>query len=194
MAKVKDLEELVVINPWSELVEIPNDAISFKSPTSGKTYFINREVNELSLKRYETLEKMLVELQFSMTNETFMTTLQAQAKAINDNNHVMTSVLNYNMMTGIADLNTKHVITYWISTLYIAREGEDVTQWSETIAKEKIEDWMSFAKTGFFLNLRNTMFGRLMQLSERIFQDFSEFPLNRDFLASRTEGVNQKYK
>jgi hypothetical protein len=196
MAKVKDkaqaqTEEL--INPWSKLVKIPVDASSFKSPTSGKTYYVNRVVDDLSLKRYEMLEKMLTEMQFSMTNEEFMEHLQEQAKAINSDNKIMTSVINYNLMTGLADLNTKHIITWWISTLYIAREDEDVTTWSETTAKEKIADWMSFTDSSFFLQLRDTMFDRLIKLCEHISHVFSDYPLNQGFTQNRIKKLKAKY-
>ena len=62
MAKVKDkaqAQEQEVTNPWGKLVKIPKDANTFKSPTSGKTYYVNRVVDDLSLKRYEMLERCL---------------------------------------------------------------------------------------------------------------------------------------
>lgn len=194
MAKVRELtKEPEGENPWKKLVKIPKDAVSFTSPTSGKKYFINRVVDDLSLKRYEKLEKMLTEMQFSMTNEEFMQNLQEQAKAIQADNKVMISVINYNLMTGLADMNTKNIITWWISTLYIATEDEDVRDWSETQAKQKIDDWMSFADASFFLHLRDIMFDRLINLCEHISHVFSDYPLNQTFTENRMANLRKKY-
>lgn len=180
-------------SPWAKLVKLESTTNTFTSPTSGRTYYVNRRIDELSLKRYEMLEKMLTEMQFSMTHDEFMEHLAEQAKCLNTQNWVMAGVINYNLMTGLTDFQSKYIITWWISTIYIARDDEDVTEWSETLAKEKIEDWRKNYDASFFLQLRDTMFSKLIKLCERISQDFSNYPLNPTFTQERMRRLKTKY-
>ena len=172
---------------------IPANANEFESPNSGTKYFVTRDMNELSVKRYEELEKMLVELQFTMTHEELMHNLNEQAKAIRDSDIRMISVINYNLMSGLADMQNKHTVTLWICTLYITREGEDVTAWDLNVAREKIADWSTNFQVGFFLSLRDTLFQRLMSLSHQLSHNSEQIIQDKNFTERRIEKLNTKY-
>ena len=195
MAENSKIEEIeLAVNPKDKYLKvIENGAVRFYSKNSQKWYFVEYDINELMLKRYEILEKFLLEMNFSMTAEHLTKNIFNAMKMIKESEHNDAYVILHNIIQGITDMRTKHMITMWVCTVFIYREDEDISDWNKVLANEKIEDWKNSFNTGFFLQLRNRMFQELESTWNIIFQAYSEFPMNRTEEENRREQVESKY-
>jgi hypothetical protein len=184
----------LAINPKdNQLIIIPEGSERFYSEKSGKWYFVEYNINEIMLKRYEILEKFLLEMNFSMTAEHLTRNIFNAMKMIKEGESNDAYVILHNIAQGITDMRTKHMVTMWVCSVFIYREGEDISDWSKQIANEKIEDWKSSFNTGFFLQLRNRMFKELENTWNTISQIFSEFPTNPIAEEERIMEIEKKY-
>jgi hypothetical protein len=184
----------LAINPKdNQLIIIPEGSERFYSEKSGKWYFVEYNINEIMLKRYEILEKFLLEMNFSMTAEHLTRNIFNAMKMIKEGESNDAYVILHNIAQGITDMRTKHMVTMWVCSVFIYREGEDISDWSKQVANEKIEDWKGSFNTGFFLQLRNRMFKELENTWNTISQIFSEFPTNPIAEEERIMEIEKKY-
>lgn len=181
-------------NPKDKILKVlEKGTVRFYSESSKVWYFVEYDINELMLRRYEMLEKFLVEMNFSMTAEHLQKNIFNAMNMIKQNEPNDAYVILHNIMQGITDMKTKHMITMWICSVFIYREEEDISDWNKVIANEKIEDWKNNFNTGFFLALRNRMFHELESTWNIISQAFLEFPKNEIQMDERREEIEKKY-
>ena len=191
--KIKE-EQAMAVNPKDTQLKVLESGCNRFYSEKGKCwYFVEYDVNELMLRRYEMLEKFLVEMNFSMTSEHLQRNIFNAMKMIKEGEHNDAYVILHNIMQGITDMKTKHMVTMWVCSVFIYREDEDVSDWSKVIANEKIEDWKNSFNTGFFLALRNRMFKELEDTWSIISQVFSEFPKNITQEEERRQEIEKKY-
>jgi hypothetical protein len=189
----ENLEALAENPKLSQLTIIEKGASKFYSEKSKKWYFVEYDINEIMLKRYEVLERFLLEMNFSMTAEHLTKNIFNAMKMLKENEPNDAYVILHNIVQGITDTRTKHIITMWVCSVFIYREGEDISDWSKQVSLEKIEDWKSSFDTGFFLQLRNRMFSELENTWNIISQAFSEFPKNQQAEEIREQEVQKKF-
>jgi hypothetical protein len=189
----ENLEALAENPKLSQLTIIEKGASKFYSEKSKKWYFVEYDINEIMLRRYEVLERFLLEMNFSMTAEHLTKNIFNAMKMLKENEPNDAYVILHNIVQGITDTRTKHIITMWVCSVFIYREGEDISDWSKQVALEKIEDWKSSFDTGFFLQLRNRMFSGLENTWNIISQAFSEFPKNQQAEEIREQEVQKKF-
>lgn len=187
-------QQKLAVNPkQGQMKVLAAGTVRFYSERSKFWYFVEYDVNELMLRRYEMLEKFLVEMNFSMTAEHLQKNIFNAMNMIKQNEPNDAYVILHNIMQGVTDMKTKHMITMWVCSVFIYREDEDISDWSKVTANEKIEDWKNNFNTGFFLALRNRMFHELESTWNIISQAFSEFPRNQTQEQERREEVEKKY-
>lgn len=177
----------------AQLKIIPEGATEFVSEKSGMRYFVEYNINEIMLRRYEVLEKFLLEMNFSMTAEHLTKNIFNAMNMLKQGESNDAYVILHNIIQGITDSRTKHIITMWVCSVFIYRQDEDISTWDKATANEKIEDWKDNFNTGFFLQLRNKMFSDLENSWNIISQAFSEFPVNPMESELRQEEMKKKY-
>lgn len=116
-------------------------------------------IEDITLSRYEIYERYALEVGFGSTFEEIFETLkkiydttttgESPLKALHE-----ASLLAMNQLHGIKKYDEREppsVLKF--CTLFINKEGEDITKWSEHLAKEKINDWTKegIAVQDFFL-------------------------------------------
>lgn len=117
------------------------------------------QVDQITISRFEIYEKLALEIGISATFEDLfnsvksiydkLTTCEIPMKG----NHE-SSVIAMNLLHGLkkyGDGEPHQVLRF--CTLFINREGEDLTKWDEHMAKDKITDWEKegIAMADFFL-------------------------------------------
>ena len=113
---------------------------------NGNTYKILSPSDGMSLRRYTKLRSALAVVGSDATFGEQMQNIN-QAKTLVDQivtqktGVVQLSVILENMGQAIARSDRKWHFSAWAATLFIIRKGEDVSQYDETLAEEKINDW-----------------------------------------------------
>jgi hypothetical protein len=150
--------------------------IDFSSPTipaNGKVY---KFMNELSIARFKELDKLEVEFFYGFDMQQMFDKLKAAFEDLNKAKPADASVKIHNLMKGIADkVDKRENVVLRICSLYLVTEDEDVTKWSEELAKQKINDWETegYAMTDFF-SLAATSLPGFLKSYESVTQDMSE--------------------
>lgn len=124
--------------------------IDFNAPVieaNGKTYRLKKEI---SINRFRELEKMEVEFYYGFTMQEMFDKLKDAFSDLNKNKLADASVKVYRLMEGVADkVDKRENVMLRMCTLFLCTEDEDLTVWTEDLAKQKIDDW---AKEGFAID------------------------------------------
>lgn len=124
--------------------------IDFNAPVieaNGKTYRLKKEI---SINRFRELEKMEVEFYYGFTMQEMFDKLKDAFGDLNKNKLADASVKVYRLMEGVADkVDKRENVMLRMCTLFLCTEDEDLTVWTEDLAKQKIDDW---AKEGFAID------------------------------------------
>jgi len=143
--------------------------IDFNKPyieANGKKY---KFVNELTINRFKELDKMEVEFFYGFDMQRMFEKLKASFEDLNKNNIADASVKIYNLMKGIADrIDEREHIVLRICSLFLVTEDEDVTVWSDELAKEKAADWAAegYSMSDFFSLAATSLPGFLKSYEE----------------------------
>ena len=125
-------------------------SIDFNAPVieaNGKTYRLKKEI---SINRFRELEKMEVEFYYGFTMQEMFDKLKDAFSDLNKNKLADASVKVYRLMEGVADkVDKRENVMLRMCTLFLCTEDEDLTVWTEDLAKQKIDDW---AKEGFAID------------------------------------------
>lgn len=141
---------------------------------NGNKYFFEFD---LPIARYRVYEELQYLIAYGMNVEKLADALRKIIEvnsgpdvigAIKETHEIATNAL-YSMGRNLA--KREHEI-FLFATLFIVREGEDLAQWSESIAKEKIKDWEveGIAASSFFLLAMKQISG-FQQLLEALRRD-----------------------
>lgn len=132
----------------TELVNLDLSANSFTA--NGHKYLVH---GTLSLGRYKEYEKLQAQISWGVDFEKQYKDLRRAWELLNQMKPAEAAVWINNMMSGVARVieNREHPALL-LCTLFICREGEDLTTWDETTANEKIADWKAegFEMESFF--------------------------------------------
>lgn len=113
----------------------------------GKTYKV---ATEMSINRFKALETLEIEFYYGFTMREMFEKLKAAFMDLNKTKPADASVKIHNLMKGVADrVDKREPVILRICSLFLNTEGEDVAEWSEELAKEKIDVW---AKEGFLID------------------------------------------
>jgi hypothetical protein len=135
----------------TELKLLPDGTTSFEA--AGCKYYI---AGGFSIERYTLYEEFGLTFGLSTPfNYVFATLVDIMNKL---NAHPVKlfdlSILVNKALTNVAKLETKESYAFQVCTLFINREGEDVTTWTPELAKAKLADWNAAGLDArFFLRL-----------------------------------------
>ena len=116
-------------------------------PANGKTYKV---ASELSINRFRILEELEIEFYYGFTMQDMFTKLKETFELMDKGKIAQSSVKVHNLLSGVADrLDKREPVMLRICSLFLITDGEDVNEWSEELAKGKIDDW---SKEGYAIN------------------------------------------
>jgi hypothetical protein len=136
------------------LKKVDTTANSFEA--NGKKYLIH---GSLSVKRFEEFEKLQVQVGFGADFQSLYSTLEKAYANMNQMKVMDAGVLIHNTLQGVSRKTDgrSHPVML-LCTLFIAREGENLAEWTETDAVEKIDDWKKEGiDVSFFFSLANSL-------------------------------------
>ena len=116
---------------------------------NGVKYLIHPD---LSFERFVQFEKLQAQIGWNVDFAIQHKALSEVWALLNKLKLAEAAVKVNNMLEGIArSMDGRQHPAFLVCTLFMCREGEDVTTWSETDAAEKIADWKKeYAVEGFF--------------------------------------------
>lgn len=127
-------------------------------------------LDTLSVGRFEIFERLQFEVAWGSDFEKLFNNVKKAYEKLNEMKAADASVILYNAMKGIARLEERPHPVLRLCTLFLVRDGEDLTVWDEKIADEKIADWKKEGiNTDYFFALAlNAVGGFLSAYKERL--------------------------
>lgn len=128
------------------LVDPKTGAFVSQFDTKEHRYYIRTAEQGVGMRRYVELKKGLSMVGFNVSLPEQLAGLRRIKEAANtlvtpkprlDN--LFAEIQNQEM--GLSAGNRKWDYSYFVCTLFIVREDEDLTKWDESLAEQKIEDW-----------------------------------------------------
>lgn len=107
----------------------------------------------LSFARYRELQKISIEFGFTATFEDIFKNLTKAIESYNKHDYFDMSIVIYKIQEGIKNLETKDDPALRICALFINEDSEDVTVYSESVIKSKIDCWGGFLSIDPFFYL-----------------------------------------
>jgi hypothetical protein len=120
----------------NELRTIDFNKSSFEC--GGETWTVSEKI---SFERYKKLQELLIEFGFSATFKDIFSGLRRAWDLLNALKLGDASVVIHNLMNGIKNMEQKHDTSLRICALFINRDGEDLSDASDTIINSKIDIW-----------------------------------------------------
>lgn len=177
-------------NPWDDIVNLPDNTTHFVA--NGKRYYVERDVTRLPLFRFQEYERKRIEWAFSADFSFIQGKHREAMKHCTPQGYQMAFTILFNLDLGALDIQAKKTLELMICTLFIAREGEDLTTWDNNLAFDKINDWhKEKLAVGFFLKFAVNTVGSLTNVLEQLFQEFSEIPENLKYSKERNESLEK---
>lgn len=151
------MESVEEKDPATTLVYLDPNTVEFTANST--TYFVNRDIERLTIARYEQYEKFNISLGFSIDFPTLSAALKNAGTLIFSGDAEGAYIEIQNIIRGVAMVSEKRSsIALSMCTLFINRAGEDLNEWSPEMAEEKIIDWeREGIAVGFFLGLALSM-------------------------------------
>lgn len=134
-------------SPVNEIINLKPDTKSFETP--GGTYYVNEDI---TVGRYQHYQKMEIQLGFSLRFSGIVEGLLTSFNALNERRDADAAVAIKQLLEGVTLIQEKKPIAMYVATLFVNKSGENLSEWSEALANEKIKDWTNI-NTGFFLGL-----------------------------------------
>lgn len=98
--------------------------------------------NSLSTGRFKDYEKLQHHIGFGVDFQSAFNTMKDVYEMLNKQKFADCAVKIHNYINGISQkLDDRVNPAFYMCTLFMNREGEDLTKWDEELAKRKIEDW-----------------------------------------------------
>lgn len=114
---------------------------------NGNNYVINDISEGLSIERFTTWQKFTLTVGFGLDFQTMYTNI-AKAQQMVDKLVVekrglteLTMHLEAMKSSFTEDSDSRYDVTMYLCSIFINREDEDLTEWSTSLADEKIADW-----------------------------------------------------
>lgn len=123
----------------TELKTFSPEANSFEA--NGKKYLIH---GSISVGRYKHYEALQAQMAWGVDFERMYKDLERVWALLNQTKLAEASVQINNMREGVArNLEKRQHPALMLCTLFICREGEDLSAWNETEAMDKVADWVA---------------------------------------------------
>ncbi len=155
--------------------------INFDAPTipaNGKQYKFSRD---LTIERYKELEQLEVEFFYGFDMHGLFNKLKDAYNDLNKSKPADAAIKMYRIMEGVADrVDKREPCVLRICSLFLVTDDEDVTTWSEDLAKQKIEDWQ---KEGYLID---DFFSLAANLVPNFLKDYNDV-LENTFLNPKEE-------
>lgn len=132
-------------SPVNELIDLPAGTKSFDA--GGVRYSV---IDDISVGRYKSYQKMEMELGFTLSFSRIVDGLLIAYNALNERRDADAAVSIKQLLEGVTLIKEKKPIALYVATLFINRPGEDLSEWSITLAEEKLEHWKNI-NANFFL-------------------------------------------
>jgi len=154
-------------DPRKAIVYLPEGTTEFTSK-NGKMFFVETNVDELTAERFELMDKHLIQVGFATTFDSLLTNLRQTMSLVKKQETHDAHVILYNIVAGMMDKEKKYPFSLWLATVFIYMEGEDVFEWNETLARQKIEIWRKEYDMSFFLGLSISLLAKYKSVLESI--------------------------
>lgn len=136
----------------------PNSPFLKQFKTDKHTYYILGEEG-VGFERYTTFQKRSLQRGFGRDFQSLFSELDAIKMDIAGNSNIgkmrSNAILNITgLQDAVADFGSDQFdAALWLCTLFILREGEKISEYSEKVAEEKIKDWAAYgySELDFFL-------------------------------------------
>lgn len=153
----------------NELKQIPMDATSFEA--NGITYHIK---SSISIERFKWYEKYQLNFGFGRSFKNIIEALDKSVDLANKGKGLEAWNLIFNLRECVGkDLEKRYHNAFYLCALFMVTDDEDMTQWDETWAEQKIANWnKEYDPVSFFRIAANLVSGFLDDL-EKISQDTS---------------------
>jgi hypothetical protein len=133
----------------SELKRLDIASNSFEA--NGRKYLIHPSV---TIERFKYFEKLQVSIGFNADYTTLATGIRKAYDDLQKFKGADASVTLYNLMEGIEKKrNDREHEVLLLCSLFVCREGENLAEWNETEAVEKIADWKAGYDVADFFDL-----------------------------------------
>lgn len=106
---------------------------------NGQKYIIHQA---MTIKRFEIYERLQLEVAYGIEFENIATQLNAAYDDLQKFKAADASVKIHNILFGLSrKLGNRELNILLLCSLFVCRENEDLTAWTEAEASEKINDW-----------------------------------------------------
>lgn len=171
------------------------------------TYTIRTADEGVSISRFNEYQRMSAMLGFGATFQTIYENITKSIKLANgvvsQDNTFTDLVLHLNAMREaiLESSEDRNSLALYLCTLFITREGEDLTTWSMEDAKDKIDDWNreGYSAEDFFLlalgsisGFKNAYLELIERLSEKAESLSSLFMGDGDFPRTESESTSSE--
>ncbi len=130
-----------------DLPKHPDGTLKREFPANGNKYIIRYYNEGLSLERFTIWQQFSLTAGFGLSFQQFYDNISSLKvllnEAIQNKRQFIDSLLFLDAMEkGITDIQeARYPMAFYLASLFISRDGEDVTTWSTELADEKIHDW-----------------------------------------------------
>lgn len=135
----------VVDSPVNEVIDLKPDTKFFDTP--GGRYFVSEKI---SVGRYQHYQRFEIQLGFSLRFSLLVDGLLSAYNALNERRDADAAVSIKQLLEGVTLIQERKPIAMYVATLFINKEGEDKSEWSEAMADKKMDDWKNI-NANFFL-------------------------------------------
>lgn len=132
-------------SPVDPLITLKPETRMFETP--GGTYYVN---DDISVGRYQHYGRLEIQLGFNLRYSTIVDNLLTAYNALNERRDADAAVAVKNILEGVTLAQDRKPIALYVATLIINKSGEDLSEWSEALANEKINDWKGINSSFFF--------------------------------------------
>lgn len=165
--------EEVETDPIEAVITLDPNTSEFTA--NGTTYFVAKDIERLTIARYERYEQFNIELGFSLSFDSLFAAIRKAATDVFTSHYETAYIELKNIERGISTISeNRNSIALYMCTLFINRAGEDLSDWSPDLADEKIQDWQrENIAVGFFLGVALSMVEGYKTAFNSILADYS---------------------
>lgn len=152
------------------LKKLSDDATDFVA--NGVKYYIK---DNLSFERFRWMQKLSINVGLGRDWQELYKNIDKIVELFNKGKSVEAfGLLNALKNSDLRDLDKRHDPLFLMCTLFIVAEGEDVTEWNEKMANEKISNWNKEFDPFFFIRLGINLVPGFLERYTTSSQDISE--------------------
>lgn len=135
------------------LINKDGEVTSVFKGKSGKVYRIN---NQLNITRYSAFQKLSLQFGYGVSFQNFYNRIDGVIQMVNDigagkGRYIDLALELDSLQKSALDSSTSDFdMGFYLASLYIVSDSEDLTTWDTDSATEKIKDWVEYDSQDFF--------------------------------------------